>query len=80
MRSFLGKSGGIARQNRSPHIERKLVVDVGKTFQQPHAKKARAARDKKRFPAGFGPELTRVLEHMLEVFEWKWFYGLKHSN
>ena len=36
--------------------------------------------DKKRFPAGFGPELTRVLEHMLEVFEWKWFYGLKHSN
>ena len=58
--------------------ERELVVHVGKTFKQPHTEKTRAARDKKRFPAGFGPELTRVLEHMCEVFEWQRFYGLKH--
>lgn len=55
MRSFASKGDWITRQNRSPHTKRKLVIDMSKTFQQPHAKKARASGDKKRFPAGFRP-------------------------
>ena len=69
MRGFGGKSFGIPRQNGCRHAKAQLVVDVGKGLQQPHAEKARSARDKKRSAFRFVPKLPRVREDMIEILD-----------
>ena len=67
MRHFGGERLGIARQHHRRSFQAKLVTGPRKTFQQPAAKKTRAAGDENPPATQFFPESRRVRQDVIEV-------------